>query len=273
METNWRHDELELKRVLGRASRHTRSVLFYILAGLLAGFIYLMVVPPKYTAQTTMLLETQAGQLGNVETLFLDLDTHANLIQSNAIVAQVVGRYDLSEEFSSNPGTLLSVVNFVRSIVGRGPIGENRFADLDDASKIVAAVPALRESLEISRVGETRLLRLSFTSGRPDLSAKVANAFAEVYGEHLQSVANREQYSERATRIGGLSIDISAEGLPIAPTANPGLFDDLRVVSWASVPTTHSSPNIQMALALFTFLGFLLGVAMAVKDEWDSESA
>ena len=271
MDANWSDDELELRRVFGRARRHIPTVITYALIGLVAGFLYLMVAAPKYTAQTTLLLETRTSEIGNAQTLFLDLDTHANLIRSDAIIAKVVRQLDLSKSFMPDNGPLLSLLNFARSQLSRPVFGDipDDEGRPTDAAMVFASVPSVRERLDIVRVGETRLLNLTFTSQNPKQAADVANAFAEVYVDHLQRVARRMQEggSTATGQDGVLSIDIEG-GLPLLEIDNPGLFDDLRIVSWASVPTSHSWPNVNVILAVFTILGFALGLVASVRREW-----
>ena len=272
MDANWSDDELELRRVFGRARRHIPTVITYAIIGLVAGFIYLMVAAPKYTAQTTLLLETRTSEIGNAQTLFLDLDTHANLIRSDAIVAKVVRRLNLSESFMPDNGPLLSALNFARSQLSRPVFGDIPDANglPTDAAMVFASVPNVRSKLDIVRVGETRLLNLTFTSQNPEQAAEVANAFAEVYVDHLQRVALRMQEGRGISSTGEdgvLSIEIEG-GLPLLEIDNPGLFDDLRIVSWASVPTSHSWPNVNVILAVFTILGFAIGLVASVRREW-----
>lgn len=272
MDANWSDDELELRRVFGRARRYLPTLILFTLIGLVTGFMYLMVAAPKYTAETTLLLETRTSEIGNAQTLFLDLDTHANLIRSDAIVAKVVRRLNLSKNFMPDNGPVLSALNYARAQLSRPVFGDIPDADGQptDAAMVFASVPKVRDNLVILRVGETRLLNLSFSSQDPEQAAAVANAFAEVYVDHLQRVASRNQIggASASNSEGVLSIEIADEGLPILEIDNPGLFDDLRIVSWASVPTSHSWPNVNVVLAVFSILGFALGLVIALRREW-----
>lgn len=273
MDANWSDDELDLRQAFGRVRRYLPNLILFTLFGLLAGFLYLMVAAPKYTAQTTLLLETRTSEIGNAQTLFLDLDTHANLIRSDAIIAKVVDRLSLYETFMPDSGPVLSALNFARQTFSQPVFGDIPGIEgtPTDAAMVFASVPGVRKNLDIVRVGETRLLNLSFTSPDPDQAAAVANAFAEIYIDHLQRVARREQSeSTGVTEEGVLSIAIGDGGLPLIEIENPGLFDDLRIVSWASVPTAHSWPNVNVVLAVFSILGFALGLVISVRSEWKS---
>lgn len=282
MEPIWRHEELELRYVFGRVRRHISSIILFTVVGLLVGFVYLLFAQPRYTAQTAMLLETETGLIGNVETLFLDLDTHANLVRSDVIVAEVVRRLSLHEvdAFDPKSGLIERMVNFTRDRFSQPLFGEVRTLEerLDEAQRdqisraevnqILARVPVLRKNLVVLRLGETRLLRVSFTSNEPELSAQIANTVAEVYIDHLQSISGQQMSSnEMVSRAEALGVDLSAEGT-IFPRSNAGLFDDIRVVSWATVPTTHSTPNITIVMGIFMTLGFLAGIFYAVRKEW-----
>ena len=282
MEPIWRQEELELRYVFGRVRRHISSIIMFTAAGLLVGFLYLLVAQPRYTAQTAMLLETETGLIGNVQTLFLDLDTHANLVRSDVIVAEVVRRLGLHEidSFDPKPGKVERVVNFTRDRLSQPLFGEVRSMEerLDEAQRdqisraevnqILARVPIVRSNLVVLRLGETRLLRVSYTSNEPELSAKIANTVAEVYIDHLQSISGQQMSNnEMVSRAEALGVDLTAEGA-FLPQSNAGLFDDIRVVSWATVPTTHSTPNITIVMGIFTILGFLSGIFFAVRKEW-----
>ncbi len=272
MDANWSDDELELRRIFGRARRYFPTLIMFTLVGFIAGFLYLLVAAPKYTAQTTLLLETRTSDIGNAQTLFLDLDTHANLIRSDAIIAKVVRRLNLSDDFMPTSGPMLATLNAARDRLSRPAFGDvpDENGRPTDEAMVFASLPNVRNNLDIVRIGETRLLTLSFSSSNPQQAAEVANAFAEIYVEHLQRVSRRPESSNTDNATGVVAVEISDAGLPILEIENPGLFDDLRVVSWASDPTTHSWPNVNVVLAVFSILGFAAGLLISVRREWKS---
>lgn len=276
MEPDWRQEELELRQLFGRVRRNILSVSLCMGLGVIAGFMYLVLAEPRYTAKAALMLETETGAFGNVDTLFLDLDTHANLMRSDTIVAEVVRRLGLEDipGFKSDSGKLERALNYTRERLAQPLLGDVRHLDdiLQEAQereatetepyRILSSVPKVRKSVGVLRLGKTRLLELSFTSNDPQLSAEVANTFAKVYLDHLKTIRQSAQLDPENPM--AVSYNVADQGAAGAA----GLFDDLSVVSWASVPTTHSTPNIKVVLAAFGLIGLFAGVALAVRKEW-----
>lgn len=296
MEPDWNEERLSAEHVDRLIMRNVLPVILWAFIGLVAGFVYLMVAQPRYTAQAGLLLETETSLIGDVQTLYLDLDTHAQLIQTEGIVAEVIRRLDLQEDprFDPSSSTLQNVLNFSRARFSQPLLGEVRHLDGSEVvaagdrnatmrDAILARVPKVSDDLTILREGDTRLLALSFTSDDPELSARIANAFAEVYVEHLARIGSDEGEIGGPALSEGTAVE-SNDDQRVAVTftkedafemnapERAGLFDDLRIVSRATVPTSHSTPNIKIVLMAFLLLGLLIGLLRAARREWSQAS-
>lgn len=242
-----------------------------MIPGFLFGFAYLVFSEAKYTAEAAVLFESPAGAFGDIGVLLLDLDTHANLIQSDAVVAAVIARLELHKktEFRFTQGPFERLLDFAHLRLSQPLFGGVRHLDdiiatgqrdterAAEAFQILASVPKVLGKLKVVRQGQSRILRLSFTSTDAKLSAVVTNAFAEVYLSH---VSQSGPFGPKVSAPGEASGDASSQ----SDFMNMG---DLRVVSWASVPSDHSHPKIRVVLITFTLIGFAFGLILAVLRE------
>ncbi|MEM9709938.1 MAG: Wzz/FepE/Etk N-terminal domain-containing protein [Pseudomonadota bacterium] len=276
MEPTWNTEKLRLRHMMWQGRLHAPIVIICTALGVLAGFLYLVLAPVMYTAQTTMVLESKTSQFGDVETLFLDMDTHARLIQSDAVIAKVVAQLDLQDEFALQQGAITRGVNQVRASLSRPLYGTQAVGDnaAPESVRAFSVVPKVRSSLDAIRLGETRLLSLAFTSDDPELSARIVNGFAEAYVDHLASLRDRTSALEAKVNFpatgesSDLSITAGDDTVPLIPSDTAGILDDLRIVSWATVPAVHSSPNMGAVLAVCTILGLVIGIGFAARNEW-----
>ena len=280
MEPNWRSNELKPGYMLGLIRRAISPVLAGAVIGVAIGLLYLGFASPKYRAETVLLLGADAS--GNdIETLLLDLDTHANLLQSDAIISKVVSSLDVADDFAASNGPLLSFLNIGRNAISRPTLGEvsdldqvvenadARAAEVTEDAQVAASVSNVRRNLTIRRLTDTRLLSISFSANSAQMSADVANGFAQAYIDHLQALNGRQSEIQTIEREGVLAIDISEEqAAPLLPT--PNLFDELKIVSAATPPLRHSAPRVKTTLFVFAILGVLLGTGLATRREWRS---
>jgi len=281
MEPNWRTNELKPSYVLGLIRRAISPTLAGIALGAAVGVLYLGFASPKYRAEAVLLLGADAQGSGDVETLLLDLDTHVNLLQSDAMIGKVISNLDIADRFAESDGLLVSALNLGRDVLSRPTLGEvrdlddmvedadKRAAEVTESADVAASVSGIRRGLLIRHLDDTRLLSISFSAASPEMSAKVANGLAEAYIEHLKALNGRQSEIQTIVRDGVLSIDISQEQVaPLLPTA--GVFEELKIVSAATPPLKHSSPRVRSTIFVFAFLGLLLGAGVATRREWRS---
>lgn len=295
MQKDWEEDDIVYESLGAMIIRNLIPLAVSLLIGLFAGLAYLVFATPKYTAETTLILETRTGIIGDVETLYLDLDTHAELIGSDGVVAEVIRRLNLVDDprFDPDTGMVEKIVNFTRARFSRPLLGEVRHLDTaavsgenavpSEQEEILARVPGVASKLFVYREGHTRLLFVTYSTSDPELSAQIANTFAEVYTEHLERIGSanaflqaseeipvNDEISTAASQSEPLTVNfLSMSERAVATESEAGLFDALRIVSRATVPTANSSPNIHFVLAAFASMGLFIGALIIARREWN----
>lgn len=172
---------------LGILRRQGLLVLLLALIGAALGIFYFMHAPPRYTANSTLLLNTQKIQFYRDPNVSQEMpaettgavESQIAVLRSDVIARKVIAKLGLADDprFMSGPGgtglgTLLRSV--APSIFGE----EHAMTPLEREN---AALAIFDKSLGVGRVGVTYAIDISFQSRYSDLSASVANAISDAY--------------------------------------------------------------------------------------------
>jgi exopolysaccharide transport family protein len=162
--------------------------------------IVLFSIPPRYTAQTSLIVEPREEFLSDLKSVLSSLSPDAETIRSEI---SIIGSRDLAEkvvdelnldldpEFNEALKPKSSLAEFfsiktylsnpkVRRLFGLGeeePIPEEKLK----AKERVAVIDAFLDRLETYPVPGSRVISIQFTSENPDLAAEVANMVANIY--------------------------------------------------------------------------------------------
>ncbi|MGX1308642.1 succinoglycan biosynthesis transport protein ExoP [Amorphus suaedae] len=103
-------------------------------------------------------------------------ETEVQVIGSQAILSQTISNLNLEYYPAINPalGTRTGLLSRILSTAD-----ETEPTDRDELATLM--VRALRENLTVSRVGQSNVIRVTFESKSPKLSAEVANGIVDVY--------------------------------------------------------------------------------------------
>lgn len=165
-----------MMRGYGAILRRHRVILFVTLAlCMLGGLLVILLSTPDYRATASVeVQDVPAGAAGaatpvrqsdgDVETL---LQTELEVLRSRAL-AEVVAR-DLA--LVGSP-TFFDGMDVARPREGRGDLSQRQV----EQEKVI---DLLRRRLEVDLPGKSRVIRISFVSADPVLSARVANAYAD----------------------------------------------------------------------------------------------
>jgi polysaccharide biosynthesis transport protein len=172
---------------------------------------------PLYTAQSTImlkpgspeLLENRGGVQGGPEA-YDDPDTfiktQCEILKSRTLAAYVIEQTGLAQDpdfvgKKTKPGPIESFFKGIRDdILGaRQPQKSALLPDTRSQATIVGLTGAYLGALQIKPVTDTDLVNIVFTTGNPQLSAKLANAHAHAYIRegielHMQANAEAEQF-------------------------------------------------------------------------------
>ncbi|MDY7092277.1 MAG: polysaccharide biosynthesis tyrosine autokinase [Acidobacteriota bacterium] len=168
---------LDVKEYLHKLRRHWRLIALVALVCTVAGVVMYFITPKLYTARAVLQIERRSlTPLLGSENPWLEnwfnlefYPTQERLLQSRGLAERVVRDLDLV----NNP-----------SFESPRPEGwegtEDASAALDEAA-LARIANRIRGGLSVRRIRETQLVELTYTSRSPEMSAKLANGFAEAF--------------------------------------------------------------------------------------------
>jgi succinoglycan biosynthesis transport protein ExoP len=167
---------------IGFIRRQYPVILFFLLLAVSAAIIYLFVAPPRYTAQTRLMIDTRKVQLfqqqsvlGDVAVDSATVDSQVEAVKSENVALPIIKELHLTEdpEFVGSHG-LASVIGLIRGL----------FTSAQPRSEFEltrSAVSAFQSNLTVKRVGLTYVIEIDYQSLNPERAAQIANAVAEGY--------------------------------------------------------------------------------------------
>ncbi|MDJ0390010.1 Wzz/FepE/Etk N-terminal domain-containing protein [Roseomonas sp. E05] len=224
----------ELRAVSGFLARNWRLIAGAALTMLLAGLLASLVLPPRYSATTSLVVESRPPRAIPEATASADapgyVDTQILTIQSDLILASVVKELQLQEdpEFSRLPWSPKSWLLGLAQPDEAAP-------DEVRALREQAAINQLRKRSAVRRLGTSFVVDISVTSNNPGKSARIANAVADTFVEDQRRLTM--QITERAN--------------PASAT---------RIITPAAAPLQRSGPGT-LLMALVAGIGGAVGGA------------
>ena len=166
--------------------KHKWLIAAAVIVALAAGFVATMLTPKVYTASTTLEIDREASNVVGlndvqpVDRLARDQEffqTQYGLLKSWSLAARVAQ----AENLGSDPAFLKA-------------IGVRRRRARPGSNDWVAGI--LQGGLGVYPVRDSRLVRITFDSADPDLSARIANAFADNFiSSNLQRRFDASSYA------------------------------------------------------------------------------
>ena len=214
---------------LGRAWRALKGyrwmVAGIVAIGTLLAVGSVLLTSPTYSATSEVMIDGRRAQVLRVGTnapdLPIDLDTVSNeiqVIQSRDLVGSVVQQLDLEHnpDFNPNRTGFLRRVALSSLDAVRPWLSETAFAKAHDAIKppvlqgreyTDAIIDAVERSLDVSSIGRSRAISITFTSSDPLMAQKFANAIAQRYVDHqteMKQGATEDANRQITNRLAGL---------------------------------------------------------------------
>lgn len=173
------------------ARRQWRVVAIAGVVGLILGVVYIVTAVPLYTSSASLLIDSGnqkiVDQLSAVSGVLEDeasVLSQVELLKSEKIAQAVSDKLDLKNNklfMAANTGPIQSAVSVVRSYLSVSSWFSKSPSLVSDETVQRSILETLGNNLDISRVGRTYVLQLSYTSADPGLSATIARAYAEAY--------------------------------------------------------------------------------------------
>jgi uncharacterized protein involved in exopolysaccharide biosynthesis/Mrp family chromosome partitioning ATPase len=211
-------DSVQLSEINSFVKRHSLTISACSVAGLALAGLYLGSVEPSYTATTQILIDPKAPPLLEAQSRELqvslgtaELESQMEVLRSVTIGTMVIDDLNLLKdpEFQGNEPSALVVLTHRTldalrefNLIDADEANEWRATILDKIGPEVApsdeppsefertqvALEHYRTNLDVSRMGMSHVLEISFSSKDPDKAARIANAITDAYTrEQLQS--------------------------------------------------------------------------------------
>jgi succinoglycan biosynthesis transport protein ExoP len=185
---------LDIEAIVAIARRQLFVVATCIVLGIIMGAVNIVTAVPLFTSNVSVLIDRGNGQLadqlsslgsGSMIDDEASVLSQVEIFKSDTIASAVVDKLGLASDpaFMASPGSLIgNVIGIVRSVLSVSEWFVSKDARREDlAARHLAAERRLLDNLEVSRVGRTYVLDIKYTSPSPELSAKIANAFGDIY--------------------------------------------------------------------------------------------
>ncbi len=179
-----------IEQLIGIVRRQYPIMVLIVACAMALGFVYLFATPKQYTADTMFLIDTTRLKALMKEPRLDDqlplddaqVETEIEVFKSQQIGLSVVKDLKLTKnpEFvGSQTSPIRALFKLILSPFGSGAVSSQ--APVSETALTQAALDHFLAHRNVTRVGDTYVLDLSYTSLNPDTAAAVANAMADAY--------------------------------------------------------------------------------------------
>ncbi len=174
-------DVTDLRMLLGLMRRQMRTIVATALIVFLSGVAIVLMLTPRYTAQTLVLVDTSAKNLLDPEAVTASgltdnsrVEGEVRIVQSDAVLLDAIRASDLVTDPEFGPRD--DLVSRLSAMLGWSGASMPR-ADLAQG-KVLAA---FKDALRVRREGLTYLITIGVTSEDAEKAARLANLVTDVY--------------------------------------------------------------------------------------------
>lgn len=266
-----------LEQLLAVFRRRWKSILLFVVVGVLVGFLYAESQPPQYATSATVLVRSGFAAdpvRQGIETTTPEEEgqflSQLEYIKSASVAAAVADKLDLTHDAAfikpelSGYRRLVAVFEQL-SHVKTGLIRQPEPAALDRD----AVIARLQANVKALRAGRTYVAAVSYTHPDPAVAQKIAQAFAEAFRDTLAKANDAANARVRAA--------VEAELAKATPETRPGLQQkyqemvvaralpgvDAVIISDARKPGAPIAPRKSFLVAVGAILGAALGCLFA----------
>ncbi len=201
-----RSEEIDLRELI--MSLRRRKLMVFTLTTLLTllAFIVVREVPPTYTAESLVLIETGRTQVLDIEKVVSGIPVNAatvesevEVLQSRTFASKVVDRLNLINEPELNPAARQAgkvydfdlkdrATNWLRSVLPEGLAGliggkvePTVITNGQGESERSHVIDAFLDRLDVQPRGQSLVLAIRYNSHIPEMAARIANTVADLY--------------------------------------------------------------------------------------------
>ncbi|PZM15561.1 polysaccharide biosynthesis tyrosine autokinase [Rhizobium tubonense] len=183
-ESNSPIEALDFDRLLAIARRQWRLVACFAVIFMVMGVAFALTASPKFTAETSVLIErgnsgivTQLSDAGVTVDDESTVLSQLEIVKSDTIALDVIKKLDLTNNaiFMASENSLLGYIRSLVNVKAWFGVG----GEQQDAQTIAKEV--LLNNMDVQRVGRSYVMNIDFTSPNAELSAQIADAYADAY--------------------------------------------------------------------------------------------
>lgn len=201
--------------VLQTLKRRKWGIILPTLVATLLTFILLMLVTPRYSATTEVMLETSQQQVVNIQAVLTDslpdqeaVDSQVEVFRSRGVAEKVISELNLDGDPEFNPtlvpdGWLASAAQSIRGAMGwlktlvSGKSPRPLPDDILKAQERANVVDNFLDDLDVRLKSQSRVLQVTFSSEDPVKAWTIANKVAEIY--QVDQLDAKYEAARRAT--------------------------------------------------------------------------
>ena len=174
---------LSFREIIAILQRHRKLILACAVTAVMLGFIYITFSAPRYTTTVSLLVDPRqnnalpqllSGGISFQENLIID--SQIEVIKSSGLMDKVAKKAGLYDSIEAPHKSFLSRIK--EMIVG--PPDAAKLAVASERAK-QNRLHAFMSGLNVSRVRNTYVIAIDYTSGNAQQAAKIANLVADVY--------------------------------------------------------------------------------------------
>src|ERR1700730_16086517 len=197
-----RSDGTELPQVLGVLRRRWPVIAgCTVLLNLLA-VVVIFQLTPRYTAESTVMLDTRKTQVVDIQAVVSGLQSDAAVVRSEVevlkspdLARKVVQKLDLVANKHANPALMpatfwsrIDPIGWVRGLLAAPETQLRSTPEMQKQEELEAVTNHVLGALNIVNDGRSYIIKIRYESEDPALASTVANTYADLYlGQQLES--------------------------------------------------------------------------------------
>jgi exopolysaccharide transport family protein len=168
----------------GVLRRQYLLIIFATAFCLVLGAIFLIVVPPTYTAHVQILLETPKTPFVQQQSLVTEppidvtlIETQLQILKSRSVITSVIDQLKLDGDLHNSAKFSI----FRRALSWFGSKERNDAEGIESGQPSEELIEAFQDHLSATRVNISNVIDVSFSWNNPTRAAEIANAIASTY--------------------------------------------------------------------------------------------
>lgn len=181
--------EIDVKEILRKIWRRKSLVIGTATSTTLLALVIILQIPPKYFAETMIMIETKKSNAINLEAVVTGLSSESEtvfneieVLRSRGLISKLVTQLHLEKIPELNPIKREGFFSAITAFVGGGGKSLGVLTEGEKKARERSLVVShVLSRLRIAPKGVSRVISIGFTSTDPRLAAKITNSLADLY--------------------------------------------------------------------------------------------